>query len=76
MGWTSLFKARTNERHSTTYRIRADGQVASRDFSSLAAAEAYANGLIKSGREVVDIIDRASGRLVKAVRAPPGSGEM
>ena len=76
MGWASLFKAGTDKRQSSAYRIRADGQVASRDFSSLAAAEAYANGLIKSGREVVDIIDRASGRLVKAVRAPPASREI
>ena len=70
MGWASLFKARTGKPQSTVYRIRADGQVASRDFSSFSAAEAYANGLIKSGRAVVDIIDRDSGRRVKVVRAP------
>ena len=69
MGWTSLFKPGTDTRQSTAYWIRADGQVVARDFSSLAAAEAYANGLIKSGCEVVDIIDRASGRRAKIVRA-------
>lgn len=69
MGWGSLFKAGTKTPQTTVYGIRADGQMVSHAFSSLAAAEVYADGLVKSGHQAVDIIDRASGRRIKKVRA-------
>jgi hypothetical protein len=55
---------------NVVFGIRADGKVMSPGLPSAAEAEEMARGLFEHGYKRVDVIDRASGRLVKRLDAP------